>query len=293
MLSDVLVPLLTYPDVTAVDVAAMLPDFVAGFAAHVTFLPVEVDVPDLSNRWGASLIALPQMIADVEARSRQAAHQLKQATIAAKGSVTIHHQMVRVALGQTGPALLPFTRYHDLCLLPTSAGSAEKAMLAETIIFGSGRPVMVAPERDLGAYDLGAVAIGWDGGSCASRAVFDALPILAGAHGHRADRVRRQAAGPIFGATRHRLSWQARHHRDASRHPSAGWRHRPQPHGQHNRTGRRTAGHGRLWPQSPARIRFWRRHQNGAARPHSAGIAVALSGGRGAVPEQQAAVVAS
>jgi nucleotide-binding universal stress UspA family protein len=179
MLSDVLVPLLTYPDVTAVDVAAMLPDFVAGFAAHVTFLPVEVDVPDLSNRWGASLIALPQMIADVEARSRQAAHQLKQATIAAKGSVTIHHQMVRVALGQTGPALLPFTRYHDLCLLPTSAGSAEKAMLAETIIFGSGRPVMVAPERDLGAYDLGAVAIGWDGGSCASRAVFDALPILA------------------------------------------------------------------------------------------------------------------
>ena len=29
--------LLTYPDLTAVDVAAMLPDFVAGFAAHVTF----------------------------------------------------------------------------------------------------------------------------------------------------------------------------------------------------------------------------------------------------------------
>jgi nucleotide-binding universal stress UspA family protein len=119
------------------------------------------------------------MIADVEARSRQAAHQLKQATTSHTRPLTIRHQMVRVALGHAGPALLPFTRYHDLCLVPVAEGSSEKSMLAETIIFGSGRPVMLVPEHDLGAYDLGAVAIAWDGGSCASRAVFDALPILA------------------------------------------------------------------------------------------------------------------
>nr|WP_295887385.1 universal stress protein [uncultured Devosia sp.] len=181
MLSDVFVPLLTYPDPTPVEFAKTLPDFIGRFASSVTFCPTEIDVPDLANRWGAALISLPQMIAEVEARSRRLAQHLKQETSGVGGPLAVHQQMVRAAFGQVGSALLPHARSHDLSLVAIDAGSDEKTGLAETFIFGTGRPVMVVPEQHLASADLGNIAIAWDGERCANRAVFDAMPLLVGA----------------------------------------------------------------------------------------------------------------
>jgi nucleotide-binding universal stress UspA family protein len=51
---------------------------------------------------------------------------------------------------------------------------------AESLIFGSGRPVVILPrvsKRGTG-FELGRVAVAWDFSQTASRAVADALPIL-------------------------------------------------------------------------------------------------------------------
>jgi hypothetical protein len=145
MLSDVFVPLLTYPEPTPVEFAKTLPDFIGRFAASVTFCPTEIDVPDLANRWGAALISLPQMIAEVEARSRRLAQHLTQETSESHGPLAVHHQVVRAVFGQVGSALLPHARSHDLSLVAIDTGSDEKAGLAETFIFGTGRPSWSCP----------------------------------------------------------------------------------------------------------------------------------------------------
>ena len=181
MLTDVFVPLLTYPDETPVVLAAGLPVFLSRFATSATFCPVEIDVPDLANRWGGALIALPEMISQVEARSRKLARELEEATTHAGGKLHSSHQMVRAMFGEVGQTLLPLARYHDLSLVLIQSGSEDKAMLAETLLFGTSRPVLLAPETDLSGFDLGRVAIAWDGGRCAGRAVFDAMPMLADA----------------------------------------------------------------------------------------------------------------
>ncbi|MBD8064411.1 GNAT family N-acetyltransferase [Devosia sp. PTR5] len=178
LLSDVFVPLFTYPDATSLDFARRLPDFLARFASNVTFAPVEVDVPDLANRWGAQLISLPQMIAEVEARSRELARQLTEATQGRPDALIYSHTTVRAPYGDVAAALLPHARSRDLSLAIVSPGSDEKSSIAEALIFGTGRPVMVVPEVDLSGFDLGKIAIAWDGGRSASRAAFDAMPFL-------------------------------------------------------------------------------------------------------------------
>ena len=181
MLNDVFVPLLTYPDRTTIEFAEDVAQFAAGFATHVTFAPIEIDVPDIANRWGSALIALPQMVAKVEADSRSIAHDLRQRTASEHPPLLIHHRMLSAPFGQVGPALVPHAAGHDLSLVGIESGSDEKAMLAEALIFGTGRPVMIAPDAALNSFDIRRIAIAWVGGRCASRAVFVAMPLITAA----------------------------------------------------------------------------------------------------------------
>lgn len=52
MLTDVLVPLFTYPDETSSAALAGIARLLDGFATRVTYCGVEIDVPDLADRWG-------------------------------------------------------------------------------------------------------------------------------------------------------------------------------------------------------------------------------------------------
>jgi nucleotide-binding universal stress UspA family protein len=50
--------------------------------------------------------------------------------------------------------------------------------IAEDVMIGSGRPVLLVPERGADGIVGGRVVIAWNGSREASRAVFDALPVL-------------------------------------------------------------------------------------------------------------------
>ena len=61
---------------------------------------------------------------------------------------------------------------------PDPAGPSNDDALAETLLLGSGRPLLVIPYIHREPFAAHHIAICWDGGSAAARAVHDAMPFL-------------------------------------------------------------------------------------------------------------------
>jgi nucleotide-binding universal stress UspA family protein len=67
-------------------------------------------------------------------------------------------------------------RYSDLTLCPILNGETG---IAEAVIFGSGRPVLLIPARQTSKpITLNTALVAWDGSRMAARAIADALPLL-------------------------------------------------------------------------------------------------------------------
>lgn len=178
MLTDVFVPLLTFPDDATPTALPRLSSIIEKFAIHVTYCGVEIDVPDLADRWGRALIALPQMAADVEQRSRHNATSLLSGVDLLSERVTADRSRIRAAFGDPGQAVARQARHYDLAAMTMRNGSVEHSALAEHIIFGSGRPLLIVPDRPSESTGLSRIAVAWDGSPTASRALYDAMPLI-------------------------------------------------------------------------------------------------------------------
>ena len=79
-----------------------------------------------------------------------------------------------------GPNLLVReARLRDLSIVPAVLEGHNYRWYAESIVFGSGRPVLILPPRGrTPERPLDTIAIAWDGSRPAARAVADAFPIL-------------------------------------------------------------------------------------------------------------------
>ena len=125
----------------------------------------------------ASLVS--GVIAGEAAKSRKNAHELLAAfDAAAEKAGILHETILEKCLTLEVPDLLvEYARLRDLTILPMPASSDQ--WYAEAIIFGSGRPTLILPEKPKRRpFQLGTVAVAWDFSRAAARAVSDALPIL-------------------------------------------------------------------------------------------------------------------
>lgn len=88
--------------------------------------------------------------------------------------------------------LVEEARLHHLTVLPVRRDDSLHQEIAERLIFDSGRPILIFPERPVRrlATSFASIAVAWDGSRPAARAVGDAMPFL-----RRASHVR------IFSAT--------------------------------------------------------------------------------------------
>jgi nucleotide-binding universal stress UspA family protein len=68
-------------------------------------------------------------------------------------------------------------RYFDFVLIGWEGANESTHTLAEDVIFGSGRPIILLPEL-IKPVAFDHVAIAWDGSRVAARAVADAAPLL-------------------------------------------------------------------------------------------------------------------
>jgi nucleotide-binding universal stress UspA family protein len=122
-------------------------------------------------------VGLPGIIAGESGKSRRNAQDLLAAFDAAaeKSGVSRESILQKCKTFEVPDMLVEYARLRDLTILPES----NDQWFAEAVIFGSGKPTLVLPQRPRSRpFELGTVAVAWDFSRAAARAVSDAIPLL-------------------------------------------------------------------------------------------------------------------
>jgi nucleotide-binding universal stress UspA family protein len=170
-------PIETYPDAAPdADILGTMDYAEAqGIGLHITTFAV--DVPPVSMP-AESLVSLEAMARAVEARSTAECDRVKALLERAPGPG--HEPQVslrRVNMGAAFDAASAEARYFDLSILPWSARRVAGHDLAQSLLFGAGRPVILVP-AGTSAARIKHIAVAWDESRAAARAVGDALALL-------------------------------------------------------------------------------------------------------------------
>jgi len=170
-------PLNTYPEAVADDAMRAAVGFAAplGVALHVTTFAV--DIPQPASALGSRLLDIPGMVRVAEERSRADCRRLGSIAREAGSSTSLSLSERTVVLGAALDAAAQEARYFDLSLLPWSGESVSTRDMAESVVFGSGRPTILVPPSAR-PIKVNHLAIAWDGSRVASRALGDALSLL-------------------------------------------------------------------------------------------------------------------
>lgn len=179
---DLLLAALTYPDATPDRALRSGVALAKRLGGTLTLCAVRVDLPKLRNPLANAMLDLDALAEQEESRSAATAQlALTCLSVAAsEAGVAVEARPITVRLYEEGEAVATAARTRDLCLLPIGPRVAGDQDLAETVLFGSGRPILIYPESAEIVPDtaFATVAIAWDGSGRAARAVADALPIL-------------------------------------------------------------------------------------------------------------------
>ncbi|CAN7713855.1 universal stress protein [Mesorhizobium caraganae] len=171
--------LATYPDANSWKIAANAIALAKQIDAALHAVAINVDIPDVSNALSTYLLDLPYKIQEAEAASRKRGKDLLEAIVqeAAHAGVTLSTQELTAPPALMGDVAAKHSRYFDVCLVGWAPDNQAARMLAEAILFGSGRPTLLLPDStDVGT--LGHVVIAWDGSRVAARAIADARAFL-------------------------------------------------------------------------------------------------------------------
>lgn len=187
MSMDLLLSIATYPDAISKVGLGHVFGLSARLGARVTALIQEVDIAPINSALGEALLGVSKMAAEAEMLSRDRAVNVRlwAQERAANLGVTIDARIVRCRPEAFADSLVPLSRCHDLTATVLDGTDPQRRAETEALIFGSGGPVLVVPALDAAvpvaeerATPL-TVVVAWDGGQSASRALRDAMPILA------------------------------------------------------------------------------------------------------------------
>lgn len=182
---QVLVPVHTYPEGNADAIALHAAAVARHLDADIDALIFAVDFPRVSSPLGNMLVDVPAMIGEAKAKCRARGAALVQMLESETGSHGIPFRTTELECTTTefGDTVAIHARYHDLVVVGLGPDDPLPRATAEAAIFGSGRPVLLVPERR-SAGEFNHVMIAWDGSRVAARAVADAREFL-----HRAQAV--------------------------------------------------------------------------------------------------------
>jgi nucleotide-binding universal stress UspA family protein len=175
---DILLVLITYPQATDASEIQEAVSFAVALDSRISALAciVQVRAPSqhlLSNAFVAALVASEREKSSVAAAELSAAFEAS-----AKKAGVFQETLTKACFTSDAPDLLAReARMRDLTILPAVLEGDNYRWFAESIVFGSGRPLVILPPRGR-EFALGTVVIAWDGSRPAARAVADALPML-------------------------------------------------------------------------------------------------------------------
>ena len=180
MTTQILVPLHTFPDGNSVNIARHVAAVARHLEASVHALFLNADFPPIGNPLANLILDTATLVENAKTRSRENATILLKAM---QSEMAQHKTNLLCTHVDYYPTELADTvsdsaRYHDLAILGIGDHDSALRGTAEEVIFAAGRPILLVPE-DLEAHDnYDHVAIAWDGGRVASRAVADAWPFF-------------------------------------------------------------------------------------------------------------------
>jgi nucleotide-binding universal stress UspA family protein len=179
---DVLLQLRSYPDptpTTAIDEAVHFSKLLGAGISALTF-EIRMNVP--GNALARRVLDIPAMIANERGNSVRNSRDLLAAFGAAATSAGLHHHHTvdRCTAPEIPDIVTEYARLHDLTILPIEEEAAFQEGVAQCVIFGSGRPVLLLPTGPKPARPvrLDTVGVAWDFSRPAARALADALPLL-------------------------------------------------------------------------------------------------------------------
>ena len=157
----------------AVSVAAALDAHVTGIAfAYDPIVPV------------ASTGYIPPEVIETQQRDSEEAAKAAMSRFSAaadRAGVTAEPTMLAASFAGAGEQFGQIARRFDLAIVgqaePDRGGSVEE-LIAESVLFESGRPVIMVPYIQKAPLKLDRVMACWDGSRQAARAIADAMPLL-------------------------------------------------------------------------------------------------------------------
>lgn len=172
-------PLSTYPEAAPDDsiLAAVGFSTSIGCAVHVTTFAVSI--PQMRSPLGGILLLdVPALVRANEERSKADCLRLQGLVHKAAGSqLKLDVSTRTIVLGAALDAAAAEARYYDLSVVPWSGETLLAQDMAQSVVFGSGRPTILVPPSARPA-PLDHIAIAWDGSRVAGRALWDALALL-------------------------------------------------------------------------------------------------------------------
>lgn len=183
---DILLHISSYPEPSYDGVVEMAVELAATLDAEMTALAFEYDIFIPSSPMAGMFLDVGGM---VEAERQKSLANAKAgldvfAAAALKHAVKHHHILERSISGMVPDAVTDHARVHDLTVIPAGGIGDFQQFIAEKVIFGSGRPVVVLPNPATNAATkpraqrLGRIGIAWDASRPAARALADAMPVL-------------------------------------------------------------------------------------------------------------------
>ena len=99
---------------------------------------------------------------------------------ASRANVRAQGRSDKVPADQIASILAEHARFSDLTLIPVKPHDSRTEHIIETLLFDSGRPLLLCPEQHVDTLrpEFENIMIAWDHSARAARAVGDALPIL-------------------------------------------------------------------------------------------------------------------
>jgi nucleotide-binding universal stress UspA family protein len=178
-IKDVFLPLVGQPRGPALAAIEKCVAVAADLGARITALALEEDV------FVRPKVMLPYDPSAAEAKGATGAgdmqHLLNAFTDAvSRAGIRAQSRSGKVPAEQIASILAEHARFSDLTLIPVKPHDSRTEHIIETLLFESGRPLLLCPEQHVEALrpEFENVMIAWDHSARAARAVGDAMPIL-------------------------------------------------------------------------------------------------------------------
>jgi nucleotide-binding universal stress UspA family protein len=171
-------PLSTYPEPVAENAIVAAARYATALGHALQVRAYNVNIPNVYSPLGSLLIDVPELARSAEEKSVAECKRLKDLLEGPDGlNASVQFSTRKVVLGAAFDAAATDARYHDLSVLPWSAGTTSAQEMSEAVVFGSGRPTIIVPASALPARP-DHIAIAWDESRVAARALGDALSLL-------------------------------------------------------------------------------------------------------------------